>query len=235
MNILDFAALLVFALYVLGGFYRGFLYSALSIGAYMVSWLTGLLLMPFGASAVKGSEKLYGMMLYYAEGSEYVKDAELARKTISSLSADQIKAIIDEAGLPYPMGKAITHNIAVEAFSGQNITTLGDYFNQTMVSVFINILVFLVIFLIVRGILAFIISGVDYARVLPQLRSSDAVLGAGLGVVRGILALFAVFMLLPVALTVLGGFDAVTELVNRSLFSSFFYRSNFLLSMMPGV
>jgi hypothetical protein len=61
------------------------------------------------------------------------------------------------------------------------------------------------------------------------------VLGAGLGVVRGILALFAVFMLLPVALTVLGGFDAVTELVNRSLFSSFFYRSNFLLSMMPGV
>ena len=235
MNILDLAALLVFALFVLDGFYRGFLYSGLSIGAYMVSWLFGLLLMPFGASAVKGNEKLYGMMLYYAEGSEYVKDAELARKTISSLSADQIKTIIDEAGLPYPMGKAITHNIAVEAFSGQNITTLGDYFNQTMVSVFINILVFLVIFLIVRGIFSFIINGVDYARVLPQLRSSDAVLGAGLGVVRGILALFVAFMLIPVVLTVIGGFEAVTEIVNGSLFSAFFYRSNFLLSMMPGV
>ncbi|MCE5236099.1 MAG: CvpA family protein [Clostridiaceae bacterium] len=235
MNILDVAALLVFALFVLGGLYRGFLYSALSVGAYMLSWLLGLAFMPLASSAVKGSENLYGMMLYYAEGSEYVKDAELARKAISSLSADQLKSIIDDAGLPYPMGKAITHNIAVEAFSRQNISTLGDYFNQTIVSVFINILVFLLIFLIVRGILAFIINGVDYARVLPQLRSGDALLGAGLGVVRGILALFVVFMLLPVALTVLGGFDAVTELVKGSLLSSFFYRSNFLLSMMPGV
>lgn len=235
MNMLDLAALFVFALFILGGFYRGFLYSALSVGAYTVSWLISLLLMPLGSAAVKGSETLYGMMLYYAEGSEYVRDAELARTTINSLSAEQLKTIIDEAGLPYPMGKALAHNIAVEAFSRQNITTLGDYFNQTIVSVFINILVFLVIFLAVRGIIAFVINGVDYARALPQLRSSDAALGAGLGVVRGILALFAIFMLLPVLLTVVGQFEAVTGLVEDSLLSAFFYRSNFLLGMMPGV
>ncbi len=235
MNLLDLFALAVFALFILGGLYRGFLYSTLSVGAYMVSWLTGLAFIPLGSRAVKGSERLYSMMLYYAEGSEYVKDSELARKTISSLSTSDIKTIIDSAGLPYPMGKAITHNIAVEAFSGQNITTLGDYFNQTIVSVFINILVFLAVFLIVRGILAFIMNGVDYARVLPQLRSSDAALGAGLGVVRGILALFLMFMILPIVLTVVGSFDAVTQLVDNSLLSAFFYRSNFLLSMMPGV
>lgn len=235
MNLLDLAALLIFAMFIFAGLYRGFLYNVLSIGAFMVSWLVGLAFMGLGSAAVKGSESLYGMMLYYAEGSEYVKDAELARTTISSLSADQLKSIIDGAGLPYPMGKAVTHNIAVEAFANQNITTLGDYFNQTIVSVFINILVFLAIFLIVRGILAFSINGVDYARVLPQLRSGDALLGAGLGLVRGILALFVIFMLLPIVLTILGGFDVVSQLVDNSLLSSFFYRSNFLLSMMPGV
>jgi len=235
MNLLDLAALLIFAMFIFAGLYRGFLYNVLSIGAFMVSWLVGLAFMGLGSAAVKGSESLYGMMLYYAEGSEYVKDAELARTTISSLSADQLKSIIDGAGLPYPMGKAVTHNIAVEAFANQNITTLGDYFNQTIVSVFINILVFLAIFFIVRGILAFSINGVDYARVLPQLRSGDALLGAGLGLVRGILALFVIFMLLPIVLTILGGFDVVSQLVDNSLLSSFFYRSNFLLSMMPGV
>lgn len=235
MNLLDLAALLIFALFIFAGLYRGFLYNALSVGAFMVSWLVGLAFMGLGSAAVKGSESLYGMMLYYAEGSEYVKDAELARTTISSLSTDQLKSIIDSAGLPYPMGKAVTHNIAVEAFAHQNITTLGDYFNQTIVSVFINILVFLVIFLIVRGTLTFVINGVDYARVLPQLKSGDSLLGAGLGLVRGILALFVVFMLLPIVLTILGGFDVITQLVDNSLLSSFFYRSNFLLSMMPGV
>lgn len=234
MNLLDLAALFVFALFILGGMYRGFLYNALSVGAYMVSWLLGILLMPLGSHAVKNSADLYNMMLYYTEGSEYVHDAELARTTISSLSVNRLKAIIEEANLPYPMGKAIARNIATEAFSGQSITTLGDYFNQTIVSVFINILVFILLFLAIRGVLAFVINGVDYARTLPQLRSGDRLLGAGLGVVRGILALFLVFMLFPIVLTIMGDFSVITDLVEGSLLSSFFYRSNFLLGMMPG-
>ena len=92
------------------------------------------------------------------------------------------------ADVPYPMGKRILENIASEAFAAEGVTTLGDYFNQTIVCVFINILVFLLVFAVVRIILAFIMGGVDYAWKLPQLRAGDGVLGGGLGLVRGILA-----------------------------------------------
>ena len=236
MNLLDYAILAIFAAFLLSGVYKGFLSTLLSIGCYIVSWLIGIICIPFGASAVKNSETLFNMMLYYTEGSEYIKDAELARAAVSSLSTAEINTIVANADVPYPMGKRILENIASEAFAAEGVTTLGDYFNQTIVCVFINILVFLLVFAVVRIILAFIMGGVDYAWKLPQLRAGDPVIIRMLGADgRGILALFLLFMLLPIGLVFLAGkLQFVTDLVRESFFAHFFYRSNFLLSMMPG-
>lgn len=237
LNLLDYAILAVFLAFLLSGVYKGFVSTLLSLCSYLISWLVGVVCIPFGANAVKSSEALFNMMLYYTEGSEYIGDAELARMPIASLSTSEITAIVADAGIPipYPMGNRILDNIANEAFAADGVTTLGDYFNQTMVCVFINILVFLLVFAIVRVILAFVMGGVDYAWRLPLLRAGDGALGGGLGLVRGILALFLVFMLLPIGLVFLAGRqDFVLELINESFFGHFFYRSNFLLGMMPG-
>lgn len=236
LNLLDYAILLVFALFLLGGVYKGFLNTLFSIGAFIVSWLLALLVVPLGARAVKSSESLFNMMLYYTEGSEYIADAELARAPIASLSTAEINDIVSRADVPYPMGKRILENIAGEAFAAEGVATIGDYFNQTIVCVFINILVFLVAFALIRLVLAFILSGVDYAWHLPLLRAGDGILGGGLGLVHGILALFLIFMLLPIGLVFLAGkLEFVTDMINGSFFAHFFYRSNFLLGMMPGV
>ncbi len=236
LNLLDYAILAVFAAFLLSGVYKGFLSTLLSICSYLVSWLAGIAFIPAAADAVKGSESLFNMMLYYTEGSEYISDAELARMPISSLSTAEISDIVSGADVPYPMGKRILENIASEAFAADGVTTIGDYFNQTIVCVFINILVFLLVFAAARLIFAFVLGGVDYAWKLPVLRAGDGALGGGLGLVRGILALFLLFMLLPIGLVFLAGkLPFVTNLINESFFAHFFYRSNFLLSMMPGV
>ncbi|MDR0840794.1 MAG: CvpA family protein [Christensenellaceae bacterium] len=234
MNLIDLAVIAVFALFVLLGFYRGFISTLLNLGAYVLSAVLGLLLMPLCAHAVKSSASLYNMMLYYTEGSEYIVNAEYVRAGISSIGSTDLSGIISAAGLPYPMGKRITANIAKEAFAGQGVVSLGDYFNQTIVCVFINILMFLLVFLAVRLLLGFIINGADYAYTFPVLRSGDSVLGAGLGLLRGMFALFLLFMLLPILLTSLGQFEQIHTMVNESVFAGFFYRSNFLLGLIPG-
>ena len=238
-NLIDYGVLAVLALFLFVGVHKGFLHSVLSIGAYLLSWLFGMVLMPLGANLIKDSNKLYEMMLYYTEGSEYVAGipevgVEAARMNISGLSSAQINDYITRSNVPYPMGREIAKNIANEAFAAQNVTTLGDYFNQTIVCVFINILMFLLIFIAVRAVLAFLINGVDYAWRLPQIRTGDWALGAALGILRGILALFLIFMLLPISLTVLGQFDLITSMVKDSVFAQFFYYSNFLLRLISG-
>lgn len=235
MNLIDIAVIGVLALFILHGIYKGFLPTLLSIGAYILAWLAAIVLLTVGSNSIRGSEKLFNTMLYYTEGSEYVNDVELARKSIDEISTDTLNAVFAKADLPYPMAKNIADNIARESFAENGITTLGDYFNQTIVIVFINILVFITMFAIIRIILAFIINRVDYAWTLPKLRVADRAIAGGIGLIRGILAVFLLFMLLPIVLIVLQGkFAFLTDMVNDSMMAKFFYRTNFLLSMMPG-
>ena len=235
MNLIDIAVIGVLALFILHGIYKGFLPTLLSIGAYILAWLAAIVLLPVGSNSIRGSEKLFNTMLYYTEGSEYVNDVELARKSIDEISTDTLNAVFAKADLPYPMAKNIADNIARESFAENGITTLGDYFNQTIVIVFINILVFIAMFAIIRIILAFIINGVDYAWTLPKLWVADGSIAGVIWLIRGILALFLLCMLLPIVLIVLQGkFAFLTDMVNDSMMAKFFYRTNFLLSMMPG-
>jgi len=235
LNLIDIAVIGVLALFILHGIYKGFLPTLLSIGAYILAWLAAIVLLPVGSNSIRGSEKLFNTMLYYTEGSEYVNDVELARKSIDEISTDTLNAVFAKADLPYPMAKNIADNIARESFAENGITTLGDYFNQTIVIVFIKILVFIAMFAIIRILLACIITGVDYAWTLPKLRVADRAIAGGIGLIRGILAVFLLFMLLPIVLIVLQGkFAFLTDMVNDSMMAKFFYRTNFLLSMMPG-
>ena len=231
MNIIDAVSICILVLFVLFGIYKGFISTLLNIGAYFVSVVLSFLLKPLGASAIKHSDRIFNMMLYYTEGSEFIANPEYVRMEISSISTAEINDIIASSNLPFPMGREIAKNIAREAFADQGIVTLGDYFNQTIVGVFINILMFLVCFLIIRTILSLVINGADYADPFPMLKSHDGIFGGALGLLRGMLALLLVFMLVPIVLTMLGQFDLITNMVDDSAMARVSYKLNLLISI----
>lgn len=233
MNFVDIGILLVLAICVLGGYYRGFVSTVLSILATLFSFLVGGICIPLISAGIRGHEKLYTMMQYYTEGAEYVaaSDVELTRTPIAQVSSEQLKAILEKADMPLPMDSAVTKNIATEAFASNGITTLGDYFNQTIVCVVINIFALLVVFLIMRIVFGFIIRGMDYARGgFPILQRGDGVIGASLGLIHGVLLLFVIFLLLPIGLVIL---PKLYEFVSASFFGEFFYKANFLIRLIP--
>ncbi|MEZ4628384.1 MAG: hypothetical protein R2912_10005 [Eubacteriales bacterium] len=166
MNFIDIAILLILAITILGGLYRGFVSTALNIGATIGSILFGRILIPLVSGLIKGSADLFNMMLYYTEGSEYVAitDVELTRAPISSISAEQLHTVLQNADMPIPMDRCVMKNIASEAFRDSGVTTLGDYFNQTIVCVVINIIALIALFLVLRLLFGFIIRGLEFGR-----------------------------------------------------------------------
>jgi hypothetical protein len=233
MNFVDIAILLVLAITILGGVYRGFVSTLYNIGATVVSLLIGRVCIPLVSNLVKGSADLFSMMLYYTEGSEYVAvtDVELTRVSIANISSEQLHTVLENADMPLPMDRCVIKNIAAEAFRDSGVTTLGDYFNQTIVCVVINILALFAVFLVVRMLLGFVIRGMEYGRGgFPVRAGGDGLIGAGLGVIHGVLLLFVLFLLVPVALTVL---PKLYEFLSESFFGEFFYQANFLLSIIP--
>ena len=234
MNLIDLFVIAVLAFFMLSGIYRGFLPSVLLIGVFIVSWACGIIFMPLVANSVKSNETLFNMLLYYTEGSEFVGDVELARKNIDSLSPSQISAIADNPKLPYPYAKEIQENVAKQAFRDMNITTLGDYYNQTIVCVAVNILSFLLIFLVTYIILSYAVHAFEYAVRLPKLTQFNIPISAGCGFLKGILMLFAIFMVVPLILIAMQ-FDFLHQMLDNSVFAPFFYHMSFLLGLMPGV
>lgn len=235
MNFIDIAILLVLAITVLGGLYRGFVDTGLNIAATVVSWALAMLLIPLVASGIKNNDKLFNMMLYYTEGAEYVAatDVELTRAPISQVSAETLHTVLENADMPRPMDQAVTKNIATEALAADGITTLGDYFNQTIVCVVINIVSILMLFAALRIVFGFIIRGVDFGRGgYPVLQKFDGLIGAGLGLIHGVLLLFVLFLLVPIMLTVL---PKIYEFLSESMFGEFFYQANFLIPLIPSV
>lgn len=234
MNVVDIAILLVLAITILGGWYRGFVSAALGVMATLLAWIVAMLFISPVAGLVKGNAELYNVMLYYTEGAEYVAitDVELTRTSISNVSLDQLNQVIEKADMPLPMGARVARNVAAEAFASDGITTLGDYFNQTIVCVVINIVALLAVFLVARLIIGFIIECVGHAKGgFPALARLDGAVGAGIGLIHGVLILYLLFLLVPIALVVL---PKLYSFIEDSFFGEFFYRANVFLTLIPG-
>ena len=233
MNLLDIAIVAALGLFVLSGVHKGFLYTAISVASILVCLMLAFIIMPLAARRVVSNDKIFNSMLYYTEGSEYIYDVEFGKMPITKIDKADLEEIYERSDVAYPMDRRIRENIENASFEDEGITLLGDYYNRTMVLVTINILTFMLIYAAVRVVFAFGLGWWNYAKTLPKLKKVDLPAAIGTGLIRGLLALFVLFMLVPIILTVLP-FDVVEDLVDGSTLASFFYRSNFLLSLMPG-
>lgn len=234
MNLLDFVILAILGLFVLAGVYKGFLYTSIDILLFILCAAFAFLITPLVAFKVEQNEQVFNTMLYYTEGSENIYDVEYSKKNITEISNAELEDIYEHSKVAYPMDERIRENVATAAFERSNIYTLGDYFNTTMVIFAINVLLFLVFFIALRAILAFLLGWLNYAKPLPVLKKLELPAAIGVGLIRGILALFLFFMIVPLVLTVLP-FDFVSDMVEGSTFARFFYYSNFLLRLIRGV
>ena len=231
MNLLDLLIIGIIAFSVVSGAMRGFTVTALRFASFFISAFLSYLLYPFLARLL-GSTVLSSLSIYM-EGGEYIHNVDLASQAVSALSPDQISTVVQNANLPTPFSNALQNNITQQSLSGQNAVTLGDYFNITMTNVVLGIISFILLFLLIRMILGVVINATHYVTRLPILKQFNALLGGALGLVRGVLIAFALFMIAPLLTVLLG--DTVTQYINGSMLAPFFNNANFLLSFIGGV
>jgi len=229
MNIIDIAIILILIVFILVGLYQGFTVSILSTASYVLSWLLAWIFYPVLAGIFK-SGGVYSAILSLSDGAQKLTSIDLSKTPIASLDATQISTAINNAKLPAPFSTALFNNINSAALNSQNVTTLGDYFNNTIAMVLTNILCFLIIFIIVRLIFVLIISMTRYVVKLPVLKQTDTLLGGAFGFVRGAVFLYILFMLVPIFLT-LFPVDKIQTLVDASLLAKIFYNGNLFLGI----
>lgn len=231
--LIDLLVLLVIAVCVLAAFYRGAVFSLLSLGATLLALLMALLLVVPVGRTFRKSENLYSSLLYYFEGNEYINQTsvEMVRQRAENTTEEELDLLIYNGQVPMPIGNAIKRNVLRQAYASEDIVLLGDYFNRSVVNSVIYILSYLLLFLVFRLIFGFWLRLRDFARGgFPLLKRFNTPFCCGLGFLEGVLILFVVFMIVPVALVVL---PRLSETLDASLLGSFFYKANLLLRLLP--
>ena len=233
--IITILILVVLGLCILAGYYRGVIFSAVSIGLTLLSFFLALLMIPIIATPVRESKSLYGSLLYYFEGYESVSktSVEMIHDPVSTIDGETLSEVVENAALPLPLGNAVTRNIRREAYASRGITTLGDYFNQTIVDVVLNILSLLFLFVILRVLFGFVLRMIDYSRHgLPALKRFDPLFSCGIGFLHGVVLLYIFFLIAPIMLTIV---PKLGRLLVDTPLSGFFYRMNPFMWMIPTV
>jgi len=234
MNYIDLIVIALLILYILHGIYRGFLNSLMNMGAFFVSWITAFLTYPL-LSKTLVSSGLYDAVRYYIGGSDRIAGGfEVRSLSVVSLPPDQLNSIVQGSGLPSPFGDTIINNVHNAAFSGAGLTTIGDYFEATIASVIVNIVAFLIIYFILRIILTVLTNAVGYSFALPQLKHFDGLLGGGIGLLRGVFAMYVIFCIVPVILVSVP-VTLISDYVNQSTVCEMFYKSSIILRFISGV
>jgi uncharacterized membrane protein required for colicin V production len=234
LSFINYVLLFLIAIYIVQGIHKGFLMSVSATAGMGASWLVASAVTPIlSAQIAKGST--YSFLLYMTDISDQVSSVDLARTSVQSLSPQQIKDVVDNAKLPMPFGDTLYANMTHLSFASQNgISTVADYLNHTVANITVNIISFLIIYILARVFITLIVSSMYSASPFPVLKNFDSVVGGALGGVRGFFAMYAVVMILPV-IVLLIALPEFTTAINQSVLLTFFYKTNFLYSFISGM
>lgn len=234
MNLVTMALIILILILALEGIHRGFLRSALNLGAFFFSVITSYLFYPAVSSAIKANVSLFNYLTYYTEGAEKIASFESSQQLVSQLSTSQLNSIISSSDLSEPYTSLIRQNVEAKAFASSGLNTIGEYYNMTIVSAVVNILAFLAVFLIARLIFAFVLGAIDYTVEFPELRQYDRTTGALFGVLRGVMFCFLIMTIIPVVFLVVP-VEKITDYYNASDLALFFSDNNIFLHFIRGV
>lgn len=203
LNLLDYIIIGIIALSTIYGLNRGFIQTIISLGGSILSILASLFVYSSLVSSLSTNASVINTLMYYTDAKYLIGDVDLANMKVVEATPEILSQLTDKVQLPMPLDELLIHNIQNRVFAPANIDSLSDYVSQTIISVSLNVLIFLACFfafMIIISILLNLLNNVFHFRVLKHFEW----LGSGIaGFVRGIIFVYLLFTILPLMQTII--------------------------------
>lgn len=228
-NVVDWMILAVIIVSVIYGLHRGFINGVLSVAAFIGSAALAFSLCGDLAAWLQQNKTLVDTLIYYTDAGSRISNLDLSLLPVSQVTESALAQILQSANLP-----AAFEEVFISSFSSASATTnIAQLLSQTIVSVSLSILSFLICFFVAYVILTVLVHLICYVFELPVLRHLDALVGGAFGLIRGVMMVFILFALVPIVLAVVP-VDFVSEAVAASQFAPYF-DSRIILQVLQGL
>ncbi len=219
--VIDLILLAVFILAVFNGKRRGFIRSVMSLATFVISAVVGVIFTPAVSGLFSGHIQSFFSDRIYAWLSELTAKSDSA--AFFSQLPSELTSLTEKFGLS---GQQISEKYHSLAEAGDaSLHTMSDYISAPIASAVSTALAFLCLFILAVIVCSLLFHALNLVAKLPGLKALNAVGGAAIGVLFGILWVWV----LCFALNVFGPTLAVSypdtftmEAIHQSYLYTFF-------------
>lgn len=201
MSILDIIILAVFAYCLLSGIYKGSLASGLALIGFAGAWYGAQMLYSSVATLALSNSTLMAVLSQYLEPATFFSDSAIASATITEVLSggeSSISAVVNSVAENFSfISEALSANIRTQAFANLGISSMADYFNQTLWVAVFNVGAFILTFIALYAVLSILISLMDHVIRFPVMRSFDWLCGGVFGLLRATVVVVLLLNVLP--------------------------------------
>lgn len=224
LNIVDIIILAIFVYFLLAGMHKGTIASGLSLFGFAGAWFGAQALYQGIAHLALSNTTLMAVLNQYLEPESFFADHGVAISAVTDIISGgetSIAAAVSSVGENWKfLSEAFSANIRNQAFANIGITTMADYFNQTLWVAVFNVGSFIAAFAVLYIIINLIVSMLDHVISFPVLRSFDWLVGGVFGLFRASVVVVLVLTVLP-ALTSIISPEFTTQMITGSALYSF--------------
>ena len=219
MNIVDIIILAILVYGLLVGMYRGTIASGLSLVGFAGAWFGAQSVYQSIATLALSNTTLMAVLNQYLEPETFFKESAVAAATVRDvLSGGEaaISAAVNSVGDKFGfLTDAFSANIRNQAFTNLGISTMADYFNQTLWIAVFNVAAFILAFAVIYIAISLLVSLLDNVISFPVLRAFDWLVGGVFGLLRATVVVVLVLNILPAVTSVISP-EFTTDLLSHS-------------------
>ena len=227
MNVLTIIVLIIFLVFILNGYRKGFIRKFASMFFFIAASMLVYLATPHISSFLKNYTPVYKVIEDKCEQAFLTDDGNAEEET-SQL--EQIK-FIENLEIPEVLQKQLTSNNNKSVYENLAVESFKNYIVSYLATLILNIISYVVTFILVSVILRLAIKALDVMAKLPIIHGINQFLGLFLGLLQGVLVVWLIFLVITIFSSTSAGRQLLL-MVSESPILTFIYDSNLLLKFL---
>lgn len=237
MNLLTVIVLILFAIFILRGYRRGFIKSLASMISIVLSIVLVNIANPYVTDFLKTQTPLYDYVLEKCKDtfdvSKLLDHTEGQTVGAGNGSAQQEEAI-DRLPLPGILKNILKENNTPEYYRRMAVQSFAEYVPRYMADLLLSIVSFVAAWILIVSFIWLAVMTLDMIAGLPIIRGVNQILGLVLGFLQGLIIVWIIFLII----TVFSHTDAgrqLMDMIAQSPILETLYDTNILLDVLSGV
>lgn len=240
MNILTIIVLVLLALFMLRGYRKGFVKSLASVVSLLVSVVLVSFATPYVTGFLETQTPVYSYVLEKCTetfsiekaGSENVNTQAEEKQTAGSSQLVSLQEqMIDAMPIPEILKNMLKENNTPEKYGELAVHSFNEYVPRFMAELIMNIISFVVTWILVISFIRLAIMTLDIIAGLPVIRGINQILGLGLGFIQGLVIVWIGLLIITIFSNTDGG-RQLMNMISESVILRKMYDTNLLLDIL---